>query len=156
MSPYPTVKTVAVAAKSKKNFVPFSDKLTKSLEDVSKTIEDNKATLDTIQELGIELSQAVSAISASTLKYVNMVNNILDTVLPYIEKLPIFPPKTQQFLKDLNSFADKFLASVQSAQQISGNVEKGLVAGDVNALKTHSADLKKVVASVKAIVPDKK
>lgn len=156
MSPYPTAKTAVVTAKPKRNFVPFSDKLTKNLEDVTKTIEDNKTTLDTIQELGIELSQAVSAISASALKYANMVNNILDTVLPFIEKLPIFPSKTQQFLKDLNSFADKFLASVESAQQISGSVEKGLVAGDVNALKTHSADLKKVVASVKTIIPDKK
>ena len=156
MSPYPTVKTTAPAAKPKKDFVPFSDKLTKSLEDVSKIIEENKANLDTIQELGIELSQAVSVISASALKYANMVNSILDNVMPFIEKLPILPPKTQQFLKDLNSFADKFLASVQSAQQISGSVEKGLVAGDVKSLKNHSADLRKVVASFKTIIPDKK
>ena len=84
-----------------------------------------------------------------------MVNNILDTILPVVEKLPIFPPRIKEVLKDLNAFADKFLASVQTAQKVSANVENGLVAGDVNALKTHSADLKKVVASVKAIIPDK-
>lgn len=143
------------AIKKKAEFVPFSDKLTKSLQDVSKTIEDNKETLDTIQGLGIELTQAISAISVSALKYANMVNNILDTILPVVEKLPIFPPRIKEVLKDLNAFADKFLASVQTAQKVSANVENGLVAGDVNALKTHSADLKKVVASVKAIIPDK-
>jgi len=145
----------SVRPMQKKNFVPFSDKLTKSLEDVTKTIEDNKQTLDTIQELGINLSQTVKAVSASALKYVSIVNGILDTVLPILEKLPILPPKTRDFLKDLDAFADKFLASVQSAQKISGDVETGLVAGDVNALKTHSADLQKVVASVKTFVPVK-
>jgi hypothetical protein len=45
--------------RTNKDFVPFSDKLTQSLEEASNKIEENKATLDTIQELGIELSQAV-------------------------------------------------------------------------------------------------
>ncbi len=152
-----TSKSAAVGAiRTRKDFVPFSDKLTKSLEGVTKTIEDNKDTLDTIQELGIELTKMVSALSVSALKYANMVNNILDTILPLIQNLPFIPKTTQKFLADLNTFADKFLASCQSAQKISGSVETGLVEGDINALKTHSADLRNVVASVKTIIPDKK
>lgn len=111
--------------------------------------------MDAVQELGINLAQTVGVLSASVLKYANLVNTILDSILPIIEKLPILPLKTQQFLKDLNTFADKFLATAQNAQKISNSVETGLVAGDINALKTHTADLKKVVSSVKAILPDK-
>ncbi len=151
-----SISNVVGTAKLKKNYVPFSDKLTKSLEDVTKTIEENKATLDTIQELGIGLSQAVNALSASALHYANMVNNILDSIMPFVQNLPFIPKQTQKFLADLNTFADKFLASCQSAQKISGSVESGLVTGDVNSLKTHSADLKQVVATVKSIIPNKK
>lgn len=150
-----TSARVVPAARSSKSFTPFSDQLTKSLQDVFRTIDQNKATMDAVQELGINLAQTVGVLSASVLKYANLVNTILDSILPIIEKLPILPPKTQQFLKDLNTFADKFLATAQNAQKISNSVETGLVAGDINALKTHTADLKKVVSSVKAILPDK-
>jgi hypothetical protein len=154
MTPTASAKAVP-SAKSSKSFTPFSAQLTKSLQDVSRTIDENKATLDSVQELGINLAQTVGALSASALKYANLVNTILDGILPVIEKLPILPPKTQQFLKDLDAFADKFLATAQSAQKISVSVETGLMAGDISALKTHSADLQKVVSSVKAILPDK-
>ena len=151
-----SISNVVGTAKLKKNYVPFSDKLTKSLEDITKTIEENKATLDTIQELGIGLSQTVNALSASALHYATMVNNILDSILPFVQNLPFLPKQTQKFLADLNTFADKFLASCQSAQKISDSVESGLVTGDVNSLKAHSADLKQVVATVRSIIPDKK
>ena len=88
-----SISNVVGTAKLKKNYVPFSDKLTKSLEDVTKTIEENKATLDTIQELGIGLSQAVNALSASALHYANMVNNILD-LDPAICAKPALHPET--------------------------------------------------------------
>ena len=99
-----SISNVVGTAKLKKNYVPFSDKLTRSLEDVTKTIEDNKATLDTIQELGIGFSQAVNALSASALHYANMVNNILDSILPFVQNLPFIPKQTQKFLADLNTF----------------------------------------------------
>lgn len=151
-----TVSASKAVVRTKKDFVPFSDKLTQSLEEVSNKIEENKVILDTIQELGIELSQAVNLLSTSALKYANMVNSVLDTVMPVVSNLPFIPKQTQKFLADLNTFADKFLASCQASQKISGSVETGLVSGDVNALKTHSADLKRVVASVRTLVPDKK
>lgn len=151
-----SVSTPKTIARTKKDFVPFSDKLTQSLEDVSNKIEENKVILDTIQELGIELSQAVNLLSTSALKYATLVNSVLDTLMPIVSNLPFLPKQTQKFLADLNTFADKFLASCQASQKISGSVENGLVTGDVNALKTHSADLKKVVASVKTLVPVKK
>jgi hypothetical protein len=151
-----SISNVVGTAKLKKTYVPFSDKLTKSLEDVTKTIEENKAILDTIQELGIGLAQAVNVLSASALHYATMVNNILDSIMPFVQNLPFLPKQTQKFLADLNTFADKFLASCQSAQKISSSVESGLQTGNVNALKTHSADLKQVVNTVKSIIPAKK
>jgi hypothetical protein len=65
-----------------------------------------------------------------------MVNSVLDAVMPVVSNLPFIPKQTQKFLADLNTFADKFLASCQASQKISGSVETGLVSGDVNALKT--------------------
>jgi len=140
---------------SAKGYVHFSDKLTGTLQDITKTIEENKEIIDTVQELGIDLSRTIASLSVTAIKYVKMVDSVLDMVVPVIINIPLIPKKTTESLNNLRSLVDKIVASCESSQKISTDVEKGLVSGDVTKLKSHSADLKKVTASIRDILPGK-
>jgi methyl-accepting chemotaxis protein len=140
---------------SSKNYVHFSDKLTGTLQDITKAIEENKEIIDTVQELGIDLSRTIASLSVTAIKYVKMVDSVLDLVVPVITGIPLIPKKTTDSLNNLRSLVDKIVASCEKSQQISADVEKGLVSGDVTKLKSHSADLKNVTASIRGILPDK-
>lgn len=153
----PSVRRTPVPGSSgaNKSYVHFSDKLTGTLQEVSKAIDENKEIIDTVQELGIELSHTIGSIAVTAVKYAKVVDSLLDVVVPIITSIPLTPKKTVEFLNDVRSMADKIIASCESSQKIADDVEKGLVSGDVGRLKTHSAELKKVTASVRDALPDR-
>ena len=139
---------------STKDYVHFSDKLTGTLQEVTKAIEENKEIIDTVQELGIDLSRAISSLSKTAMKYIKLVDSVMDTIVPVITGIPLIPRKTTESLNKLRSLVDKITTSCESSQRISADVEKGLVSGDVTKLKTHSEDLKKVTTTLRGILPD--
>jgi hypothetical protein len=143
-----------IAAAQGKDFVHFSDKLTGTLEEVTRAIEENKTIIDTVQELGIELSHTISSLSVTAVKYAKMVDSVLDTIVPIIDNIPLVPQKTVDFLNKVRSLADKIVASCDTSQRIAGDVEGGLTRGDVTKLKTHSGELKQVVTMLRDILPD--
>ena len=76
-------------------YVHFSDKMTESLMNINRVIEDNKSTLDSIQDMAVELTRAIRSLQAAVMKYVGMADDILATIVPIIEGLPIVPDKVR-------------------------------------------------------------
>jgi hypothetical protein len=152
----PTAKPVSgkPAAAGEKDFVHFSDKLTDTLEDVTKSVEENKAIIDTVQELGIDLSHTIASLAVTAVKYAKMVDSMLDMVVPVLDSIPLVPQKTVDFLNKVRSLADKIVNTCETSQRIAGDVEGGLTRGDVNKLKEHSGELKNVVTLLRDILPD--
>lgn len=58
--PAPVKAVVKAGAAQPANFVKFSDKLTDSVNDIAKIIEQHKEMIDTIQEVAIELTSSIS------------------------------------------------------------------------------------------------
>src|SRR5512138_845342 len=83
--------------------VKFSDKLTDSLHDITKMIEEHKAMIDTIQEIALELTTSIGTLHTLTVKYAGIANNIFDGLLPIVKGLPIIPKNIVELLVNLES-----------------------------------------------------
>jgi methyl-accepting chemotaxis protein len=133
--------------------VKFSDKLTVSLNDITKMIQDHKEMIDAIQDISLELTSAIGTLHELTVKYAGKANQILDVLLPLIKNLPIIPKNITQLLVDLEKWTQKIIDNSQTTSKTIADVHSGLTTGDVNKLKGHTNDLKKVTQTLTSILP---
>ncbi len=135
------------------SYVKFSDKLTTSLNDISRMIQEHKDMIDSIQEVALELTGAMGSLHSLTVKYAGIANNILDALLPIVKNLPIIPKKVVDSLTNLEALTQKIINNQASTSKIITDVHSGLKTGDVAKLKAHSTELKKVTGTLTAIFP---
>jgi uncharacterized coiled-coil DUF342 family protein len=141
---------------SVKSYVRFSDKLTASLEEVNLVIQENKATLDAIQDIALELARVAGVLEATASKYVNMVNSVLETAVPILSNIPLVPEKTLEVVTELQDLAKDILQVCTTADKVIRDVEDGLLNADVTKLKAHTGDLQKMTKALQNVLPDSK
>ncbi len=137
------------------SYTRFSSKLTSSLNQVSKAIEENAKTIDAIQDVALELTNSISALHALVVKYVGVANGVLDTLLPILRGLPVVPKNVMNLLTNLESITQKIIDTQASVGKTIMDVQTGLRTGDVSKLQTHAGDLKKLTQALSAILPKK-
>lgn len=142
------------AAKSG-SMVKFSDKLTDSLSDITKMIEEHKVMIDSIQEIALELTNSIGTLHTLTVKYAGIANNILDSLLPIVKNLPIIPKKIIEMLVNLESMTQKIIDSNTQTAKTINDVQSGLRTGDMDKIKGHTGELQNLTKSLSAILPGK-
>lgn len=142
-----------VAGKGGQSYVPFSDKLVGSLEDISRIIEDNKATMDSIQEIGLALAGAARALQAMAFRYVSMVDRLLDTAVPMLRNIPLVPKQTMKTIENLQSLANNIIDICTRADQVITDVDAGLRNADVAKLNAHKGDLQNMTKTLQRVLP---
>lgn len=135
------------------SYVKFSDKLTDSLNDIGRMIQDHKNMIDTIQEIALELTNSIGSLHTLTVKYAGIANNILDGLLPIVKNLPIIPKNITQLLVNLEAITQKIIDNQVSTTKTITDVQAGLKTGDVNKIKGHAGALQNVTRSITAILP---
>ena len=141
------VKTTAVS------YVKFSDKLTASITDIAKIIEQHKEMIDSIQEVAIELTGSIGSLHTLTVKYARTANQILDVLLPILKNLPLIPKNVMQMLVNLESLTQKIIDNETTTTKTINDVNSGLKTGDANKLKAHAGQLQAVTKTITAIIP---
>jgi hypothetical protein len=136
-------------------YTKFSDKLTDSLNDINRMINENKEMIDSIQEVALGLTDAMGTLHTLTVKYAGIANAILDTLLPIVKTLPIIPKKVTDLLVNLEAITQKIIDNSQTTSKTISEVNIGLKTGDVSKLKGHSAELKSLSNTLAAILPKK-
>jgi hypothetical protein len=147
-----TGKPVSTAAKSV-SYVKFSDKLTMSLHDISRMIEEHKTMIDSIQEVALELTTSIGTLHTLTVKYAGIANNILDALLPIVNSLPIIPQGVKTLLTNLEAITQKIIDTNASTSKTITDVQSGLRTGDVNKIKGHAGQLQALTRSLTSILP---
>lgn len=148
----PTAR-VGAAAATPTSYVKFSDKLTDSLNDIGKMIQDHKNMIDAIQEIALELTNSIGSLHTLTVKYAGIANNILDGLLPIVKGLPIIPKNITQLLVNLEAITQKIIDNQAQTSKTITEVQSGLKTGDVNKIKGHAGALQNVTRSLTAILP---
>jgi hypothetical protein len=141
-----------VAAKSV-SYVRFSDKLTLSLNDITRMLNEHKSMIDAIQDVAIELTNSIGTLHALTVKYAGIANSILDTLLPIVRNLPLVPKNVTALLINLESITQKIIDNKISTARTIADVQSGLRTGDVNRIKGHAGELQKVTKAITSILP---
>ncbi|HSO12507.1 MAG TPA: hypothetical protein VLT51_09035 [Anaerolineales bacterium] len=145
--------TARPAAAKPAGMVKFSDKLTDSLTDITKMIEEHKVMIDSIQDIALELTNSIGTLHTLTVKYAGIANNILDGLLPIAKNLPIIPKKIIDLLVNLESITQKIIDNNAQTSKTISDVQSGLRTGDVNKIKGHAGQLQNVTNALKAILP---
>jgi len=135
------------------SYVKFSDKLTESWEDVNRIIQENKATLDAIQETALELTKIAGALEAIATKYARMVNSVLDTAVPILRKVPLLGDQVLNVVTEIEEFAENILNICTKADKVIQDVEAGLTTADVGKLQGHVGELGNMTKAMRKIIP---
>ena len=150
----PVAKSGSAISKSGTvSYVKFSDKLTASITDIAKIIEQHKEMIDSIQEVAIELTSSIGSLHTLTVKYARTANQILDVLLPILKNLPIIPKNVMQLLVNLESITQKIIDNEKTTAKTIIDVNSGLKTGDANKLKAHAGQLKEVTRTITSIIP---
>jgi hypothetical protein len=149
----PVAQPGASLAAKPVSYVKFSDKLTDSLNDISRMIQDHKNMIDTIQEVALELTNSIGSLHTLTVKYAGIANSILDGLLPIARGLPLIPQNILQMLINLESITQKIIDNQAQTSKTITDVQSGLKTGDVNKIKGHAGALQEVTKTLTAILP---
>lgn len=134
-------------------YVHFSEKMTESLMNINKVIQDNKSTLDSIQDMAVELTRAIRSMELVVIKYIKMADDILENIVPIMKKLPIVPDKITDFAEDALALAKKIVSACEMAEKVLPGVEAGLTTADMVKLKTSTSDVQKLTQSLQSMMP---
>ena len=135
------------------SYVKFSDKLTSSVTDIAKIIEQHKSMIDSIQEIAMELTNSIGSLHALTVRYARIANEILDVLLPILKNLPMVPKNVMQLLTNLESVTQKIIDNEASTTKTITDVQSGLRTGDVNKIQGHAGELQAVTRTLTAMIP---
>ena len=149
----PTLKGGTTAKASVGSYVKFSDKLTNSITDITKIIEQHKSMIDSIQEIALELTTSIGSLHTLTVKYARTANNILDALLPILKNLPLVPKNVMQLLTNLEGITQKIIDNEKTTTKTITDVQAGLRTGDVNRIKGHAGQLQSVTRTLTAMLP---
>lgn len=146
-------KAVGKTAAGGASYVKFSDKLTDSLEDISRMIQEHKDMIDAIQEVALELTNSIGSLHTLTVKYAGIANSILDVLLPIVKSLPIIPKNVTDMLVKLESLTQQIIDNQASTSKTIVDVQGGLRSGDVSKIKGHAGELQAVTKAITGILP---
>lgn len=133
-------------------YVHFSDRMTESLMNINRTIQDNKKTLDSIQDMAVELTRAIRSLETVAIKYVRMADKVLSTVVPLISKLPIVGKEVLEFANDAQALAKKIVTSCELAEKVLPGVEAGLTTADMNKLQSSTGQVQQLTNSLQGLL----
>jgi methyl-accepting chemotaxis protein len=135
-------------------YTKFSEKLTTSLNDINRMINENKEMIDSIQEVALGLTDAIGTLHTLTVKYAGIANSILDALLPIVRGLPIIPKKATELLVNLEATTQKIIDNSQKTSKTITDVNSGLKTGDVSKLRAHAEELKTMTKTLTDILPN--
>lgn len=155
-NPAPTLATTYnLSSKGNDKYVHFSDKLTGALKNISDVIDDNKGTIDSIQDMAIQLTRTVEILRVVVMKYVDKADKILDVAAPLVEKVPIFPAGLKDFIRDAQNISNKIIQTSDLAVKVLPGVEKSLMTGDIEGLQATKTGMAQLTKSLQTIAIDK-
>jgi hypothetical protein len=135
-----------------KGYVRFSDQLSGSLNNIAEMVQEHQGMIDSIQDVALELTEAIGSLHVLTVKYAGTANQFLDLILPVVKNLPIVPQKARDLLVNLERWTQQIIDSNAKTASAISDVKMGLKTGDVSKLKGHAVELQGVTKTLTSLV----
>jgi hypothetical protein len=133
--------------------VRFSDKLTDSLADITRMINEHKEMIDAIQDVGIQLTGELGTLHSLTVRYAGIVNGVLDTLLPLLKRVPLVPQPLLQLATSMERVTQGIIDHSATTAEAITHVNAGLRTADVSQLRGYSDELQEVTRVLTSILP---
>jgi hypothetical protein len=127
--------------------------MTGALKNINNVIDENKDTLDSIQDMAVQLTRTVRLLRGVVMKYVDTVNNVLETIVPLMDKFPIFPDKFEAFAKDALELTVKISKASELAERVLPGVEASLTTADISGLQASSGEVAQLTRALQEMMP---
>jgi hypothetical protein len=147
------VASKPVAQPAGGEYVHFSDKMTGALRNINNVIEDNRGTLDSIQDMAVQLTRTIISLRAIVMKYVETADNVLEKIVPIMENLPIIPDKVMDFARDARVWAQKISDASDLVEKVLPGVERSLTTADIGGLQTSAGDVANLTRALQEMIP---
>ena len=134
-------------------YVHFSDKMTESLMNINKVVQENKKTLDSIQDMAVELTRAIRSLQAIAVKYIKIADKVLTTIIPVVKGLPIIGDDILEFATDAQALAKKIVTACELAERVLPGVEAGLTTADMSRLQASTGQVQQLTKSLQGLMP---
>lgn len=134
-------------------YVHFSDKITGALRNIGDVIEDNRGTLDSIQDMAVQLTRTVISLRAVVMRYVETADNVLEKVVPVLEKFPVVPDKVMDFARDAQGWAQKISEASDLVERVLPGVERSLTTADIAGLQTSTSEVANLTRALQEMIP---
>jgi len=142
----------ASAKRSGKNYVHFSDKITEALENINTVIVDNRSTLDSIQDMAVELTRSVQVLEKASVRYIRLVDGVLEQVIPIMRNIPLVPKKLLALFVKIEATTTKFLAACELAEKVLPGVEEGLTTANMTKLQASTGEVQRLTTTLQSLV----
>ena len=126
--------------------------MTGALRNINSVIEDNRGTLDSIQDMAVQLTRTIISLRLIVMKYVDTAEKVLETIIPVMEKLPIIP-KVMDFARDAQEWAEKISNASDLFQKVPPGVERSLTTADISGLQTSAGDVANLTRALQEMIP---
>jgi hypothetical protein len=134
-------------------YMHFSDKITGALRNIGDVIEDNRGTLDSIQDMAVQLTRTVISLRAVVMRYVETADNVLEKVVPILDKLPIVPDKVMDFARDAQGWAQKISEASDLVERVLPGVERSLTTADIAGLQASTGEVANLTRVLQEMIP---
>ena len=131
----------------------FSDKITGALKNIGDVIDDNRGTLDSIQDMAVQLTRTIISLRAVVMRYVETADNLLEKIVPIMENLPIIPDKVMDFARDARVLAQKISAASDMVERVLPGVERSLTTADISGLQASAGEVANLTRALQDMIP---
>lgn len=115
---------------------------------VSKSIADNKAAVDTLQDLAIQLSRLTN--TAQAYRNIEKLNKALKVAIPVLKSIPVVGNKVIKYgLEDAGKISQAIVDNSEKIESVSRGIEQALINADHQKLSHYTNELSEIVAAFK-------
>ncbi|MDX9851313.1 MAG: hypothetical protein RBT01_12450 [Anaerolineaceae bacterium] len=115
-------------------------------------IVDNRSTLDSIQDMAVELTRSVQVPEKASVKYIRLVDGVLEQVIPIMRNFPLVPKKLLALFVKIEATTTKFLAAYELAEKVLPGVEEGLTTANMTKVQASNGEVQRLTATLQSLV----
>jgi hypothetical protein len=127
--------------------------MTGALKNISNVIEDNRGTLDSIQDMAVQLTRTIISLRAVVMRYVETADNVLEKIVPIMENLPIIPDKVMDIAHDAQGWAKKISEASDLVEKVLPGVERSLTMADIGGLQASAGEVANLTRALQDMIP---
>jgi hypothetical protein len=115
-----------------------------------KVLIDNKETIDTIQDISLELIKMVNTLQSYCFKNIGKIDEALQRLIPVLSSFPLLGDKLKDYgLSNLSVISTTIVENTDKVEKVVSDLEEAILTADSKKLNQYSKELSSLVVLLK-------